>query len=316
MENIFFVSDIGGTNSRFSIFSYKDNILGHIDSKWLKTSEYSSFEELLLAIKSDTWLSQFPKIDAITIAAAGAVDSSGECTPPNIPWSISENTIKSVFGINKVKLVNDFLAQSYAILTPISDNAINISGKISLKNKGTIGIIGPGTGLGKSILVLDYKIMGFPSEGGHSNFSSENLEESKFLEFVKSKHNVDYATEEHIICGSGVELLNEYIYKNFEEINVISMKLKKGDATLLSNTYSKYLGRVCRNFALNIYSTSGIVLSGGVLAKSPELINKEILLSEFVKSKSYKKLLESIPIMFLSNENSGLWGSAKIASQI
>ncbi len=80
-------------------------------------------------------------------------------------------------------LINDFLAQSYAVLTPLIKNGTLVK-EGNLQNTGMIGVIGPGTGLGKSFVAVggSNKTFGFPSEGGHTAFPAVTKEEFSFME--------------------------------------------------------------------------------------------------------------------------------------
>lgn len=320
MKRILLVSDIGGTNSRFSIFSSLDNSLEMKDSKWLSTAQYPSFEALLREVR-EVFKTYFQSpIYSCVIAAAGPVNDRGECTPPNIPWTLSEQTVKNTLQIPNAKIVNDFIAQSYAISTHIVKDALILKKpQHSSASKGIemIGIVGPGTGLGKALVSKQNGIYNaFASEGGHSSFPAINGEEMAYLEFIKQKKSSSYATEEHLLCGNGIELLYEYKYKSILSIKEISHQLKINELEDIAEEYSRYLARVCRNFTLNILATGGIYITGGVLAKTFEILRADIFKKEFEDSRTQKKLLEETPVFVLCNENSGLWGAAKIANQM
>ncbi len=314
MNRIFLVADIGGTNCRVSIFSLIDDELKEEFNQEYLTSDIKNFKELLRNIGSNDHF-EIAKIDTVVVAAAGPVSSVGICTPPNIPWTLSLGDLKEFYANSKVFLINDFLAQSYAVLTPLVKNGSIIKKGQDL-SKGIIGVIGPGTGLGKSFLSVQSpnNAVGFPSEGGHVAFPVTSNEELKFTDFVKAKENSEYVTCEHVTSGRVLSYLYEYYYGDLITVEEVGDKLKSEKLDLLTKNYSRFLGRVCRDFALEILAEAGIYIAGGVLAKSPELLDDRIFIEEFENSPTQKQFLSTVKIVNFSNNDSGLWGAAKFAS--
>ncbi len=317
MIKTFLVADIGGTNSRFSIFQQNLEQLQQLDSIWLKTDSSNSFIEILETLKNSSLLKDIKKFTAVTIAAAGPVNIEGICNPPNIKWKLSVNELKQFFPNTKVSLINDFLAQSFAVLTPVIAKA-KVLKEGSQQSFGVLGVIGPGTGLGKSILSISPSgaVLGLPSEGGHVAFAAVSNDEFEVVKFIKNKLNTEYVTAEQMISGRSLALLFEFFYQQELSVSEVAGIIKLGQAPLVVDCYSKYLGRVCRDFALDIYSNMGIVIGGGVLSKTPEVLNPRIFESEFVKSSTQSEFLRGLKVSNFFNEDSGLWGAAKYASQL
>jgi len=308
--------DIGGTNSRFSLFSGSNFNLNFIDSIWFKTSEYKSFDDLLCELKISKFSNFINEIEVVVCAAAGPVIDHIYCKPPNIDWIIEKSDIDKNFPKSINFLINDFLAQSFAVFTELRTKAILI--KKGITKDGICGVIGPGTGLGKSFLNKSSSnlISGFPSEGGHANFPITSIEEYEICEFYKSKMKIKEVSCEDILCGKSLETLYEFFYSEKLEVSEVSKRIKNSLAPKVSNFYSKVLARVCKNFALDIFAEAGILIAGGVLTKTPELLEKSIFEKEFCNSSTQKDFLKNIKVESFSNEDSGLWGAANYGMQM
>ena len=91
-------------------------------------------------------------------------------------WAIDGDDISRVLGIKVVKLINDFLAAGYGLLTWSKETESKIIQDGKLQKDAPIACIGPGTGLGECFLTPDdcgqYRC--FPCEGGHSEFAPRN----------------------------------------------------------------------------------------------------------------------------------------------
>ena len=190
--------------------------------------------------------------------------------------------------------------------------------KDGVSRTGTYAVLGPGTGLGKSFLRQDSKgkILGFPSEGGHASFPAQTKEELNYLSFMMDKLGAQYVSCEHVLCGNSLVLMYEYFYSLKLSVTNVSEKIKEGLANEMCQMYSKFLARVSRNFALEVLSDGGVILGGGVLSKTPELLVKEAFCQEFVDSPTQRDFLEKVKVESFNNEDSGLWGAANFGRQI
>ena len=70
--------------------------------------------------------------------------------------------------------MNDFQANTYGILIIPDEQFVNVN-QFKIDKDKTIGIIGPGTGLGNSLLYTApfryrKRVYVLPSEGGHTDF--------------------------------------------------------------------------------------------------------------------------------------------------
>ncbi|MDL2285380.1 glucokinase [Desulfovibrio sp. OttesenSCG-928-F07] len=184
MQKFILTADIGGTFSRFALFSmdYNQNgllltLLPQTKIK-LNTQSYKSFAELLNTLrhtpcaagypllpehetntkqhyntgstKSSAHSTTAPQISACVFAVPGAVNN-GECTAPNIQWPLTQKVAEHVTG-TQARLINDFAAQGLACLfSQILGLRVMLKGSSSPQHPQAV--LGAGTGLGHALLL-------------------------------------------------------------------------------------------------------------------------------------------------------------------
>lgn len=93
---------------------------------------------------------EYPEVAAI--AMAGPVKNN-KLSMANAPkWGVIDgHKLSETLNIPQFKLMNDFEANSYGLLLIPDDQFVSLNG-YHLEKDETFGIMGPGTGLGNSIL--------------------------------------------------------------------------------------------------------------------------------------------------------------------
>lgn len=150
MRRSMLAADIGGTFSRFALFTLDEDAAGfslvlEAESKiTLATRQAESFAALLSGLP---WAGGGARIDCAAAAVPGPVEK-GRCLAPNIPWPLETRSLEQALNC-PASLLNDFAAQGLACLFP------DILGLRSLlPGAGLAGrsaaVLGAGTGLGKA----------------------------------------------------------------------------------------------------------------------------------------------------------------------
>jgi glucokinase len=307
-------ADISGTNTTFAIVNINDKKIKIITKKKYLTKNIKNISKLI-----NDFLINNDNITKATFAIAGPISNDiVKLTNQNL--TINKKEILKKTKIKDLLLINDFEAIGYAINDLNQNDKLLIKkGKI-IKNK-TKAVIGAGTGLGKSILYYDKQTnfyIPIKSEGGHRDFSIENLEELKIIEFLKKKRKKTIITEEDIISGNGIELLYQYFKETKFKTNKIPNKLtaNKISESINANKCSKktfdyfikFYAKCAKNFALETFSLSGIYIAGGIFTKNTKLFNQNFT-KEFIKNDDYKQILKNIPIIGIKNYEISLKGA-------
>lgn len=300
-------ADIGGTNSRFAIFSSK-NSNPEYQIKF-PTAAYINFNELLLDFKSKQNKFSFAEIQSAVFAIAAPIVDPKNINPPNISWNIDVSEIKNILGITKAKLINDFQAQALSVLSASKEQFTEIA-KGVVNDYYPQAVIGAGTGFGKSLLVKvnDHSFISIASEGGHVDFPAIGSKEVEFRKFAINKFNLNNLDWDDVLSGRGLEAIHEFLSGEKIKASEISEKyLNQNSETL--EMFSRFYGRAARNYVLETLALGGLYIVGGVAAKNPLLIKSESFRESFLSS-VYSDILAKLPIFLIESDDSGLKGAA------
>jgi glucokinase len=303
-------ADIGGTHSRFGIFRASgDDGLSLIKINWLNTADYESFGGLMAGLRSSDFPVAPEEADIVVIAIAGPVEKGTKSSPPFISWSIDLSKAKEDFGFKRAVLINDFVAQAFACLSPVGRSAeLIMAGEP--ESGAARAVIGAGTGLGKAVILTDgkggHRVL--PSEGGHANFPFVSGRECEFQEFLLRASGERYITANDIVSGRGLSSLHLFLTGEKLEPHEVAERFRQNPRTL--EWASRFYARACRNYVLDTLAMGGLYIAGGIAAKNPELVKGTVFEAEFRSSDTMAALLANIPVYLITDQNSGLWGSA------
>jgi glucokinase len=151
---------------------------------------------------------------AACLAVAGPVKDNAVRFTNRLSWSIQGDLLGSELGIKSIRLINDFLAVGYGLLTLDEDNECITLQSAPKQSAAPIACIGAGTGLGECFLTptADGEYNCFPSEGGHSEYAPRNDLETAMLCYLKDKfaqrHRVSV---ERVVSGTGLANVYEFL---------------------------------------------------------------------------------------------------------
>lgn len=303
-------ADIGGTNSRFGHFQDDDQDgLALLQTCWLATNSVRSFGELLRQLPADGFSLTADQADAMVIAVAGPLEHGMSAAPPYIPWDIDLAAPDLRKMAPNAKLINDFVAQAYACVSPVGCTAVQIlSGEPEID--GVIGVLGGGTALGKALLVpgAEAEFQAWPSEGGHALFPFCTEQEMRFHEFYRERGGFSEITGNLVISGRGMRFVHWFLTGDDLEPPEVAARLTMESETLA--WLARFHGRACRGFALEILARGGLFIAGGVAGRNPQILGHEQFRAEFLHSATMGHVLENIPVHLLDDQDSGLWGAA------
>jgi glucokinase len=96
--------------------------------------------------------------------------------------------------------------------------------------RGNIGLVAPGTGLGVSLLVAaDGKLYPIASEGGHVDFAPRNDDEVDLWRYLRQRE--DHVSVERLASGPGIFAIYSWLKERdrYEEPEWFVEKLKAND---------------------------------------------------------------------------------------
>ena len=346
------VGDVGGTNTRLKLYRVKASEMAaelaagsKVPGELIKHVEYmnekfSSFDDIV-----KTFLAAEPKTVEMPVAGCLAVAGPVEQNSVNFTnrsWKISGDGLQKAFGIQKMRLVNDFVANGYGLLT--LDHAKEcVCLQSAPKQPGApIACIGAGTGLGETFMTAaepgaDYEC--FPSEGGHAEFAPRNDLEMELLNFLKKKFaQKNRVSVERVISGIGLANVYEFLAQKYpKEVNkqvhaefegagdlkgkVVAMHSKKGDSphcTLCDKAMNIFLaayGSEAGVACLKWIPFGGMYVAGGLTPKNINRLTEpnSAFMEAFFDKGRLSPLLKRVPLYAVLAEDIGQRGAHLVA---
>jgi glucokinase len=348
------IGDIGGTNVRLSLLKISKEINGaheDIESGKLPTQQYpsleSAIEEFLAKYKNTE---NYPHYAVIGVP--GPVNNNEILKLPNIPHWKHENGDEFAKQLNMKKFIflNDFTCNAYGVQTNLKLNEdYIIINDVPAQKDGSIGIIGPGSGLGISFLIKNpgdkYYTIG-ACEGGHMDFFSKSKKLYDLAEFTKKLLGQDLLSIERLCSGQGLIPMYKFLYENekdikrdeelgkkidelndlkkFVEVDKLNIELvKKGlkdECPLCKKVLELFIevfGEVSGNISLFCLPTNGLYLVGGLSVVLQNMIkDTQIFMDHFINKDNFEHLLKTFPVYLVKNGNIGVIGAAECARRL
>jgi glucokinase len=276
----------------------------------IETSRISAFQNLMQWTQETSVLAGFDDIECLAIAVPGAVENGTFSQPLNMPWHIDLGDAGSFVENTYTLLMNDFVAQALATETLAGKQARAILVGCGALG-ATVAVVGVGTGFGKAAVV--YPTRGapivVPSEGGQANFAPETEEEFEFIRFMCARHKRNYLIWDMVLSGGGLSDLHSFMTGLDLEPSII-MAESSGETDTIK-TFSRFLGRACRNYVLETFAIGGLFLTGGVLQKNPSIVTHPAFREAFHNGvRRNATLLSETPVRLIVDPSSGLRGAA------
>ena len=312
------IGDIGGTNARFALAAADRPGFRH--ERTLACADYATAEAAIDKYLSETGAGR-PAV--ICIAAAGPV-VDGRVRFTNNHWSLATADLARSFGTDSVRLLNDFEAIAYSIPFLGPDDCV-AAGILPLPELGsgdfTVGIVGPGTGLGAAgLLRRDGGLYPVVGEGGHLGFAPESRLQMKLLSQLRQEF--DRVSDERLVSGPGLENIYQALAGLHGEQNVhLSAKdiftraagnrdVRAGEALQL---FYEILGQVAGNLALTLGAADGVYIAGGIVKRNTDLLANSRFRSGFENKGRHRSLMERIPTQVIVHPEPGLLGASYVA---
>lgn len=309
------VADIGGTNIRLGVADLSDLSISNII-----TYQCEDFANVDLAI--ERYFEQTGEsVTHACIDVATAV-TGDEVSLTNNHWCFSQNALKEKFGWEFLSVINDFTAIAMSVPSISDDKKVQIGGAEAQVNK-PIAIYGAGTGLGVAHLVhTGEKWLPIDGEGGHVDFAPIDQDEINVLQQLQKKYV--RVSAEQILSGLGLV----QIYQSLCAVDGIEAKdLKPADITeqALANEddyavrslqlFCRVLGSFGGNLALNVKALGGVYIAGGIVPRFIEYVKQSEFRARFDAKGRFGKLIETIPVYVVTEEQPGLIGCAAYLQQ-
>jgi len=309
--------DIGGTHARFAVATvHKEGKIDLGEVETLHTEDHASFQTAWEDFRERRG-GTLP--DAVSMAIAGPV--GGEVIRfTNNPWIIRPALVKEKLGVERYCIVNDFEAVAHAVARAPDEQFVHLTGpEEPLRAKGTISVIGPGTGLGVAHLWRDgkggYHVQA--TEGGHVDFAPLDQIEDAILARLRKRHN--RVSVERVVAGPAISDIYETLaalegraVKEEEDI-AIWTRGASGEDSLAAAAVDRFclsLGSVAGDVALAQGGFAGVVIAGGLGYRIRDTLLTSGFAERFRAKGRFVELMASIPVKLIVHPQPGLFGAA------
>ena len=250
------------------------------------------------------------------IAVAGPV-TAGTARFTNRGWQISEAELKTV-GFKDALLINDFAALAFAVEVLDERDLRTIGPDLKGLDRGTISILGAGTGFGVSCLArYDDRLVPMATEGGHIGFSPGDDAELAVLHALWKQFG--RVSVERILSGPGLENL----YRTLEQLRgreAPALSAAQIVANATSNDagcraalmmFCSIYGAVAGDFALAHGARGGVYIAGGIAQKIEGFLAQSPFRARFESKGRLSPFVAAIPTKLIVNADAALLGAAR-----
>ena len=290
MKNALLI-DLGGTNVRHAFFI--NNALSKISKEKISDKEFIPFVTKLLNGAES-------KIEYLVIAAAGP-NNQGFINLTNRNLLINSSELEAALNIKKCLLLNDWEAVAFSLSEMEKKSFLSIKGNVP-SNKNTL-LIGPGTGLGVTLIIDDQII---PTEFGNVLSATKSMMESFGIE-----RSEKFLSLENILSGPGIEMLYEEKFgKKLSSEKIITLALERNeDALFIVNNFLKTLISIIDDLVLS-FTCKRVILGGAILNSLKSILTSEKILSYFSSriNPKYSQLIEEVQVDLLLEDEPGIFG--------
>ena len=290
MKNALLI-DLGGTNVRHAFFI--NNALSKISKEKISDKEFIPFIKKLLNEAES-------KIEYLVIAAAGP-NNQGLINLTNRNLLINSSELEATLNLKKCLLLNDWEAVAFSLSEMEKKSFLSIKGNVP-SNKNTL-LIGPGTGLGVTLIIDDQII---PTEFGNVLSATKSMMESFGIE-----RSEKFLSLENILSGPGIEMLYEEKFgKKLSSEKIISLALERNeDALFIVNNFLKTLITIIDDLVLS-FTCKRVILGGAILNSLKSILTSEKILNYFSSriNPKYSQLIEEVQVDLLMEDEPGIYG--------
>jgi glucokinase len=201
-SSLILAGDIGGTKTILGLCQSSENGIRLVQAQNFPSKAYNSLKKIIEEFVKGT-----QRIKTACFGVAGPV-IAGNAVTTNLPWQISETSLKRFLSNRNVFLINDLIANAHGIdVMQKKDFSVLNAGK---KEMGNRALLSAGTGLGAAILYWNGKrCIPSPSEGGHVEFGPKSRLELGLLRHLFEQFG--HVSYERVLSGAGLFNIYQFL---------------------------------------------------------------------------------------------------------
>lgn len=309
------LADVGGTNARFAWQAHAHAPLTHV--RVLPGAQYPTLQAAMRAYIDAVGQGE-PSEAAIAIANPITGD---EVRMTNHHWAFSQTAVRSAFGLNRLRLLNDFTALALALPDLGADQLRQVGGHIALADAPK-ALLGAGTGLGVSGLLPNGPDQWVPvqGEGGHVTLPAETPRERVLMDGLAARYG--HPSSERLLSGQGLlDAFEILCAADGAAVSGINTPAAVTEAALQAHhpqaveavaLFCAVLGSVAGNLALTLGARGGVYVGGGIAPRLGLALDASAFRQRFEAKGRFSAFLQAIPVWVITADPSpALLGAAR-----
>lgn len=315
------LADIGGTHARFALADSLAAAPLRGDS--VRQYEVAAFASLdAAAAHYLDHIGEAPgSVHDGVFAVAGRVEGD-HARITNHPWTISRPLSQAELGLDSLRLVNDFAAQAMAVellgdrdLAPIGPH-----GAHAATAERTCAVIGPGTGLGVSALIVrEGRGHVLETEGGHVSFAPTDALEAAVLGRMAARFG--RVSNERLVSGAGLVNIHAALAELdgaptvAMEPREVSEGAARGDDRCVRalDLFCAVFGAITGDLVLTLGAWDGVYLTGGLVPRLLAPLQQSRFRARFEAKGRFSEAMSRVPTLAVLHPQAGLLGAAAFA---
>lgn len=309
------LADVGGTNARFALETAP---LQFEAVEVLPCAGHASLGDAIQGYLAGPAAQAAcgGRVRHAAIAIANPVDGD-MVAMTNHHWSFSTAALKDELGLDTLAVVNDFTALAMALPMLGPGQRTQVGGGTP-RAGSTIGLVGPGTGLGVSGLVpVGQRWVALASEGGHASFAPGDEVETAIM--VALRREFGHVSAERLLSGAGLELIHRALsHGQVLAAPEITRRALDASCTICAQTVERFcavLGSVAGNVALTLGATGGMFIGGGIVPRLGGLFARSPFRARFEDKGRLSGYVARIPTYLITEPYPAFFGVSAILAE-
>jgi glucokinase len=301
------LADIGGTNARFAWQASPHDPISHV--LVLPCANYPTLQAAFRAYLDHVGLGE-PRAAAMAMANPVTGD---EVRMTNHHWAFSQRAFAAEFGLQVLRVLNDFTALALSLPTLPTTELRQIGGGTA-KAGAPIGLVGAGTGLGVSGLLPNGRGGWVPleGEGGHVTLPAVTPRERLVMDGLIRRYS--RASAERLLSGQGIldachilcqaDGADASAFGSAADVTTAALDANHPQATEALNIFCAQLGSVAANLALTLGALGGVYVGGGIVPRLGSWFDQSPFRNRFEAKGRFENYLGNIPVWVITSAQS------------
>lgn len=305
-------ADIGGTKTLLGLAQDGELLV----RRRYANADFPDFGTLLAAFFTETQTDP-ALITGGCLALAGPIADDGrKAALTNLPWSFDADELSRRFGLQDVRLANDFVAAALGAVASSSAHRVTLQAGEPLDTAPRL-VVGAGTGLGMAIVLPrgeHWEVIA--SEGGHVAFAPADEQQAALWAFLRARHG--RVTWERVVSGPGLVAIHEFVAgvvllpKEIATRALASSDCpERRSLDLFLATYGAFAG----DMAMSCLARGGVFLAGGIAGKLLSALQQGEFLAAFNAKVEHASLVERMPVHVTTDPLLGLHGALRLVHE-